>query len=157
MIFDTEDWSIADQYDASSDSRTFGDAEYNFASAFAALKLGNTEQAETFVANASSAGPLSDDQIIYKHQLQGMLAQLDGENEAAEEHLVLAVDHEASLPFEFGPPTYVKPTFELLGQFYLEIGRLDDAREAFQAQLDRTPHRLSSVTGLNAATERGSN
>jgi len=50
-------------------------------------------------------------------------------------------EKERALPMEFGPPVIFKPTYELLGELYLESNRPSDAALAFQSALARAPNR----------------
>ncbi len=59
---------------------------------------------------------------------------------------------EDGLPVEFGPPTIVKPTWELRGEFLLAMNRPMEARAAFTRSLAMQPGRLLSLQGLAAAT-----
>ena len=59
---------------------------------------------------------------------------------------------EDSLPFEFGPPRVLKPTFELLGEELLALGHVVEARDAFQRAVERNPARTLSVQGLQRAS-----
>jgi len=58
---------------------------------------------------------------------------------------------EDGLPVEFGPPTIVKPTWELRGEFLLAMGRPEEAKAAFTRSLALQPNRLLSVQGLAEA------
>ena len=58
---------------------------------------------------------------------------------------------EEAMPFEFGPPQFVKPTHELLGELLLAAGKPADAQVAFQKSLARTPGRSRSLIGLARA------
>lgn len=58
---------------------------------------------------------------------------------------------EDALPVEFGPPTIVKPTWELRGEMLLAMGRPQEAKAAFARSLALQPNRLLSVEGLAAA------
>ncbi len=62
---------------------------------------------------------------------------------------------EDAAPIEFGPPDVAKPSFELLGDELLALGRKDAAAEAYTRQLARTPGRTLTVEGL-ARTRPGS-
>lgn len=55
---------------------------------------------------------------------------------------------EQALPLEFGPPSIYKPTEELLGELYLQMGRPAEARKAFETDLARAPGRRLGVRGL---------
>jgi tetratricopeptide (TPR) repeat protein len=58
---------------------------------------------------------------------------------------------EDGLVVEFGPPTIVKPTWELRGEMLLAMNRPREAHDAFARSLALQPNRLLSVQGLAAA------
>ncbi|MDA1081374.1 MAG: hypothetical protein O2973_06795 [Gemmatimonadetes bacterium] len=58
---------------------------------------------------------------------------------------------EEAMPFEFGPPKFPKPTYELLGEVLLAAGNAGEAQIAFQKSLARTPGRSRSLVGLARA------
>ena len=66
-----------------------------------------------------------------------------------------AAEAEAALPPPFGPPVLQKPSYELLGDELLAIGRNADAAEAYKRALAAAPNRRLSVLGLRAASARG--
>ncbi|MEJ2084624.1 MAG: hypothetical protein P8Y44_02965, partial [Acidobacteriota bacterium] len=83
-------------------------------------------------------------------QLAGLLALRDGDSKHGLALLREAAEAEAALPFQFGPPVPVKPTYELLGQALAELGKRPEAADAFRQPVDRTPGRTLSVAGLGA-------
>jgi len=66
--------------------------------------------------------------------------------------LIAEANHiEDGLVVEFGPPTIVKPTWELRGEMLLAMSRPREAHDAFVRSLALQPNRLLSVQGLAAA------
>lgn len=59
---------------------------------------------------------------------------------------IVAKEH--AMPLEFGPPFIYKPTDELQGELYLQLGRPAEARESFQSDLARAPGRRLAARGL---------
>jgi len=55
---------------------------------------------------------------------------------------------EGTMALEFGPPFVEKPTFELLGDELLVLGRNAEAEQAYQSALARAPGRTQSLQGL---------
>ena len=55
---------------------------------------------------------------------------------------------ESSAPIEFGPPAVAKPSFELVGDELLALGRKSAAADAYRSQLARTPGRTLTIEGL---------
>ena len=62
--------------------------------------------------------------------------------------LRLAAEAEDALPYAFGPPRVFKPTFELLGEELLRLGRRDESEAAYRRANERNPGRTLSVRGL---------
>ncbi|HEY1142521.1 MAG TPA: hypothetical protein VGE68_00650 [Sphingomicrobium sp.] len=63
-----------------------------------------------------------------------------------------AAEAEAALPPPFGPPVLQKPSYELLGDELLALGRKSEAADAYKHALTAAPNRRLSVAGLKAAT-----
>jgi hypothetical protein len=158
QILDTEDWSLADRWltefssaDAGwADRATFVDG---FTNAFAALQAGDPAPARAFLAGAGT--PDNDHARVYTAELRGLLALHEGRSEQGTMDLEAAAALEDLMPFEFGPPAIVKPTFELLGEALLRLKRFDDAHAAFTRATERTPGRTLAVRGLEASAPSG--
>lgn len=88
---------------------------------------------------------------VLEAQMSALLAQLDGDVDAAVAHAREAASLEEQMPFMFGPPFVDKPSHELLGEILLAAGRNDEAVDAYRAALARTPGRTMSLEGLTAA------
>ena len=73
-----------------------------------------------------------------------------GDAEAGLAGLRAAAESERSIPAEFGPPLVEKPSYELLGDALLRLGRRDEARQAYQAALALAPGRRLSTHGQAA-------
>jgi tetratricopeptide (TPR) repeat protein len=111
------------------------------------------EGIEARAAEASDSGGngLAGLLDILQMELEALLHARRDEIAAAIELAREAAEREASMPFEFGPPHIDKPTYELLGELLLEAGRAEEAQEAFEAALARTPGRVAALEGLAAA------
>jgi tetratricopeptide (TPR) repeat protein len=55
---------------------------------------------------------------------------------------------EVAMPVEFGPPFVDEPTYELLGDVLLELGRRAEAASAYESALKAAPNRAAAVKGL---------
>ena len=75
-----------------------------------------------------------------------------GSDEEGVEKIQSAVAAESELPIDFGPPTIVKPSLELLGDVLMKLDRKNEAIEAYNKQLERTPDRRKSLNGKENAT-----
>jgi tetratricopeptide (TPR) repeat protein len=60
---------------------------------------------------------------------------------------------ESAMALEFGPPVIEKPTFELLGDELLALGRHAEAEQAYRSALARAPGRTRSLQGLLRAEQ----
>jgi tetratricopeptide (TPR) repeat protein len=60
-------------------------------------------------------------------------------------------ESETGKPLEFGPPLVEKPTFELLGDSLISIGKPAEAESVYRSALSRTPGRRLSLLGLLSA------
>jgi len=152
QILDTEDWDLAERWHINFQDEDLGTVT-PFTNAFAALQKGAAAPARAFLA--SVVDPDEDRVQIYVDQIAGLLAIHDGDIEAGVARLQAAAAREDSMPFAFGPPSIVKPTFELLGEALLGLDRFGDAHEAFRTAVARTPGRTLSVRGLENSAASG--
>ena len=74
-----------------------------------------------------------------------------GDIEGGLEVLRAAAEAESALPVVFGPPEIAKPSWEMLGEELLDLGRADEAAEAFRESLKFAPNRKLSNEGLALA------
>lgn len=84
-------------------------------------------------------------------QLEAILAFRDGDAGHALELIGRALGDEESRALEYGPPTVVKPSAELLGEMLLLLDRPDEAVSAFERALERNTGRSQSLRGLARA------
>ncbi|MGB7418677.1 MAG: hypothetical protein WA918_05810 [Erythrobacter sp.] len=85
-------------------------------------------------------------------QGEAILLLASGDAEAGLAALRAAADAESALPVAFGPPRMAKPSWELLGEHLLALGRREEAARAFRRSLDFAPNRKRSREGLAAAS-----
>jgi len=90
------------------------------------------------------------DRALAQSEAVGVLAQ--GRSDEGIQLLRKAAEAEAALPPPFGPPALLKPSYELLGDELLALGRNREAAEAYKKALAAAPNRRLSVLGLKAAT-----
>ena len=88
---------------------------------------------------------------VEERELEAALALARGDADAAEEFLLEATTLEAELNAPSGPPSPMKPTHEMYGEFLLARGRMEEAAAQFDKALQRTPNRLKPVRGLERA------
>ncbi len=156
QILDTEEWVLAERWQvplqelrfAGDSGRTPDAFRYRFTQAFAALRRGDPWPARELVG---SAQPDGDVDRVHMTELRGLLALFEHDERTGIERLREAAAAEDAMPYEFGPPVVLKPTFELLGEELLRLGRAEEARAAFRRAVERTPGRVLAVRGLRAA------
>ena len=157
-VLDTGDWEAAEHYTADFG----GDAPVGYLTvdAVAAGIRGDLEVMQDLqgqvAARAASAESGADEapteaQVLAR-ALEAGVAHFSGDHATAIRLAEEAAQMEARMPFEFGPPAIVKPTYELLGEFRMAAGQHAAAAAAFQTQLDRTPRRTASLLGLARAS-----
>lgn len=155
QVLDLEDWSAAGRYVADLSGNPWADGRQAFVTAFAAARTGERARTEALLPRLGD--PDADPRIhVEVLELRALLALLDRDADEAVALARQAAEIEEGLPFEFGPPASLKPPHELLGDILLEVGRADEAVEAFRASLRFTPGRTLSLMGLSvAATAAG--
>jgi tetratricopeptide (TPR) repeat protein len=88
---------------------------------------------------------------IQKLQLQAAILSAEGHGDQAIATAQQAVAIGGELPYEFGPPSPEKPSYEFLGELLLKENRNSSARAAFEASLRFVPQRTESLLGLARA------
>jgi tetratricopeptide (TPR) repeat protein len=145
-------WSLAPD-----DLGPNGQAIPLFASGFAALNRGDRSAAAAALeqlAKLPAGTGLAATPGLLASELRAGLMRADGRKAEAEQLLTEVATAAAALPAEFGPPDFVKPPWELLGEWLLADGRVAEARQAFTRALGLTPGRLLSRRGLSQAEQR---
>jgi tetratricopeptide (TPR) repeat protein len=91
---------------------------------------------------------------IMELELKALLADLNGESEAAKEFYENGIALDATLSYSYGPPTIVKPIQEAYGEWLLQNEDYNEAVRAFDLSLKRNPRRLRSLQGKMKAIEQ---
>ncbi len=147
-LLDTEDWDLTSRW-------TFEPADgeerlsYEFTNAFVALRQGNPTPARQLQSKAlKKTSPFHK---IHLDELRGLVAIADGNDGDGIKILRAAAEAEDAMPYAFGPPRVFKPTFELLGEELLGLGRGGESETAYRRANERNPGRTLSVRGLEQA------
>ncbi|WP_369025665.1 hypothetical protein [Qipengyuania sp. RANM35] len=88
-------------------------------------------------------------------QGDALVALASGKTEDGLAMLRAAAEAEDALPEDFGPPAIAIPSYEMLGQQLLVLGRKDEAAAAFRMALAFSPGRKPSLDGLAVAEGSG--
>ncbi|NGP77776.1 hypothetical protein G3570_14100 [Balneolaceae bacterium YR4-1] len=150
QIVDSENWSGADTWTAKYDTDTQGSLNYFYTSALAAL-MRDKESTARENLNKILKLPQSAERDIQADQIKSLLLIEEGNPQEGLKLLRETVAAELELPVDFGPPTIVKPSLELLGDVLLEMENYGEAVEAYERQLERTPKRRLSLLGKEKA------
>jgi tetratricopeptide (TPR) repeat protein len=142
----------------------FVDYDQTFATAYAALRRGDTSSTTALIARLHRVGEammgggmammmpeMVGEAKIIETELRAMTDSRRGRVDDALAELAKATVQEDSLPYEFGPPEIEKPSHELLGEMFLAAGRPRDARREFEIALKRTPGRSLVLLDLARA------
>lgn len=92
-----------------------------------------------------------DEVYVMELELEGLFSWRKGDMTKAEEWLKKATVQEANVSYSYGPPSIVKPSFELYGEFLLSVDRPEEAIEVFDISLQRAPGRELSLRGKGNA------
>jgi tetratricopeptide (TPR) repeat protein len=150
QIVDTVNWKKIDTWTSNYQPDTNGSRNYFFTNGYGAIKNGNAERAEEFLDKLEQTDQNPERDIQIK-QLKSLLQINKGYKEVSIEILKETVAAEFELPIDFGPPTIVKPSAELLADVYMALGNQELAKKYYQIQLQRTPKRRLSQLGLKDA------
>jgi hypothetical protein len=88
---------------------------------------------------------------VMELELKAMQARLHNNATATEQFLKQAVNLESNISYAYGPPTIVKPSFELYGEWLLENGKPKEALTQFELSLRAAPKRALSIKGKEKA------
>ncbi len=152
QIVDTENWSEADRWTAKYDPETRGAQNYYFIEAYSAVKRDNDSEAEQYLQQMMQLSE-SPERNIQMDQIKSLLLIKEGDTSEGLELLRNTAAAESELPLDFGPPTIVKPSWELLADVLMDMEKYSDALEAYEKQLERTPERRRSLLGKERAME----
>ncbi|MEA2693015.1 MAG: hypothetical protein QOJ16_2402 [Acidobacteriota bacterium] len=90
---------------------------------------------------------------IVVRQIDALERLREGKKDEGIDLLKKAAEAESAMPLEFGPPALEKPSYELLGDELLALGRNDQAEQAYRSELARAPGRTRSLEGLLRAQQ----
>ncbi len=84
---------------------------------------------------------------IIIHQMEALIAMLNHNEIAIEEHLKEATRLESSGSYDPGPPFIAYPSFELYGEWLLTKGRAEEALSQFNQSLQNRTNRAKALRG----------
>ena len=91
---------------------------------------------------------------VMELQLKAMQAWLKKDMNATNELLKQATTMEAATSYAYGPPTVVKPSFEMYGEWLLEVNKPAEALQQFDLSLKAAPNKTLSLKGKEEAEKK---
>lgn len=103
---------------------------------------------------SQKANQLDVDQAkVMEMELRGLASDLKNNQSEANAWFKQAAELEQSISYSYGPPSVVKPSFELYGEWLLKNNRPEEALSQFEYSLQRAPKRILSLKGKLAAAK----
>lgn len=84
---------------------------------------------------------------IFEMQLRGLDAQLKNNVSETEKWLKSACELQENTSYSYGPPTIIKPTFELYADWLVTQNRAKEALVQYEKAWERGPNRVAILTG----------
>ncbi len=91
---------------------------------------------------------------VIELQLKAMQAWLKTDMATTEEYLKKATQLEATSSYAYGPPSVVKPSFEMYGEWLLEVNRPAEALAQFELSVKAAPNKTLSLKGKEEAERK---
>ena len=158
FIVETEEWAIGNFQEDRSGLRFSSAASELFAIGMSAVKTHNLSVAKQVLSQltkkigSKKLDALSQERVAglsMTKALEGLILLEESKPQMALSVLQAATSLEDSLPYDYGPPIPIKPTHELLGEIFLELGQPKKARKEFEQALKRAPKRRLTLMGLS--------
>ncbi len=88
---------------------------------------------------------------VMELQLKAMQAWMKKDAVTTEKYLIQATTMETSSTYAYGPPNVVKPSYEMYGEWLLNMNRPKEALLQFEKSLESAPNKLLSIKGKETA------
>ena len=156
-IIETEQWEQAKQFVPPEgwQPKKFSKAGYNFVRGYAAAMQGDNEakkytaELKAILEKGFRKNHFSRPEYlkVWELEIKAAIKLYEKDYDAAIQLAKQATLVEEKLPSPSGPPRILKPTYELLGEIYLQAGKPKKAKEQFIISLTRHPNRIRSLIG----------
>lgn len=173
FLIDTAQWdSDVVQWTVEAGDVPMAQFDLAYADGVRAAEIGDVAGARKALARMDSALPLlpgvfdrsgaaadEPDRLvpaIERLQVDALILSDEGKLDEAVAAAREAAEAETKLPYAFGPPTPVKPSFELLAELLLKENHSQEAVEACKQALLRAPNRTQSLALLDRASKAAS-
>lgn len=91
---------------------------------------------------------------VMELELKAMEAWMKRDTVSTERLFKLSTEMELKSAYAYGPPTVVKPSFEMYGEWLLHINKPKEALEQFNQSLKIAPNKLLSVKGKESSLKK---
>jgi tetratricopeptide (TPR) repeat protein len=91
---------------------------------------------------------------VMELQLKAMQAWMKKDMNTTNQLLKKATDLETASSYAYGPPTVVKPSFEMYGEWLLEVNKPAEALQQFELSLKAAPNKTLSLKGKEEAEKK---
>lgn len=135
------------------DLETAGEAAQRMQTSREGAKKTAIDEGKNAYDGATDEGDLAVARIL-ELELRGLILFAERKTAEALALLSQATAAEEARPLEYGPPSVVKPSHELLGEMLLALERPAEAELQFTKALERAPRRTLSIVGLATAAEQ---
>ncbi len=95
-----------------------------------------------------------DQAEIFELELRALEARLKNDIVATEKWLKAACDLQENISYSYGPPTIIKPTFEMYADWLLQQNRPKEALVQFEKAWERGPNRAAVLIGKIKAYQK---
>ena len=161
-IIETEQWQEAERLTPPDGwkPKSYSRAATNFVRGFAAAMQGNNEEAKKHLVELKTIREKGFRENYFKRPESLQVWELEikvaiklhqRDYDAAIQLAKQATLVEEKLPAPSGPPRILKPTYELLGEVYLQADKPIQAQEQFAISLQRHRNRIRSLVGAARA------
>ncbi|HUM46500.1 MAG TPA: hypothetical protein PLD84_06215 [Chitinophagales bacterium] len=90
---------------------------------------------------------------VMQMELEAMHAWMKKDTAVTDEWFKKATALENSISYSYGPPTVVKPSNELYGEWLLVVMKPEEAKQQFELALKAAPNRALSLNGTTASNK----
>ena len=159
---ETEQWELAEQLTPPDgwEPKSFSKAGFHFVRGFSAAMQGKIKEANKNLSELKAIREKGFRENYFKRienlevwelEIEAAIKLNQKDYEAAIQLAKRATEIEEKLPEPSGPPRILKPTYELLGEIYLQAGKPIQAYEKLSTSLLRHPNRIRSLVGAARA------
>ncbi len=160
---ETHDWQDAAKIEPPSASRFAENFDAYWIETIGAARSGDAHKAEQALEQYRKSSEAWDKERGWEHAAGVSLTEAEawtmfseGQHDKAVAHLRSIAQYERDHPMYYAD-ILPRPTGEMLGDMLLQMGRPEEALEAYKGALELAPNRLDSLLGARTAAARSGN